>query len=50
MLKKKCIAVMKAIAAEKHSKVPDPVDLHRFRAREAPKATQTARAVNGQLP
>jgi hypothetical protein len=31
LLKKKCIALMKAIACEKHSSIPNPVDPHRFR-------------------
>ena len=34
LLKKKCIAIMKAIAAEKHSRIPDPVDRLRFRTKE----------------
>ena len=34
LLKRKCIAIMKAIASERHSKVPDPVDRLRFRAKE----------------
>ena len=34
MLKKKCVAIMKALASERFSKIPDPVDLMRFRANE----------------
>jgi len=33
-LKKKSLAVMRAIAAEKHSKIPDPIDLQRFRPKQ----------------
>lgn len=31
LLKKKSVAVMRAIACERHSSVPDPIDLHRYR-------------------
>ena len=27
LLKKKCVAIMKAVASERHSGIPDPVDL-----------------------
>ena len=31
MLKRKCQAIMKALACERHSRLPDPVDRLRFR-------------------
>ena len=27
LLKKKCVAIMQAVASERHSSIPDPVDL-----------------------
>ena len=45
MLKKKSVAVMKAIACERHSALPDPVDLHRYRS----KNPTTGREAYGEL-
>ena len=35
MLKRKCIAIMRALACERHSRIPDPIDLHRMRSKAA---------------
>lgn len=35
LLKRKCLAIMKSIASEKHQRIPDPVDRLRFRSKEA---------------